>query len=114
MKQVTMIRTIAGLGFALTAALPLACAQAASEVLESSVPGLAAGAKLEDNARVTMPDGSSLRVLVVSSGSTKTLKGPYEGTIEAYKEDRSWWERVTGKGKDTDAPIGATRGLRPQ
>lgn len=112
MKRVTINGTIASLGFVLAAALPLASAQAASEVLESTVPELAVGAKLDDNARVRLPDGSSLRVLVVSSGSTKTLKGPYEGTIEAYKEDRSWWERITGKSKDSDAPIGATRGLK--
>ncbi|WP_088347157.1 MULTISPECIES: hypothetical protein [Rhodomicrobium] len=108
MKQVRQFCAIAILG----AALPLGAAKAASEVLESSVPGLAVGAKLEDNARVKLPDGASLRVLVVSTGGTKTLKGPYEGTIEAYKEDRSWWERITGKGKDSDAPIGATRGFK--
>ena len=69
--------------------------------------------KLADEARIKVPDGASIRVLILSSGSTKTLKGPYEGTVAAYKDDRSWWERITGRDKDSDAPIGATRGMRP-
>jgi hypothetical protein len=51
---------------------------------------------------------------VLSSRTTKTLKGPYEGTIGDYKEDRSWWERITGRSNDSDAPIGATRGFKAQ
>lgn len=82
-------------------------------MLESNAPEIAAGAKLSDDARVKVPDGTSIRVLILSSGSTKTLKGPYEGTVGAYKDDRSWWERITGRKKEEDAPIGATRGLRP-
>ncbi len=114
MKHVIPPRAAFAFGLAAAVLLPVSAAQAESEVLESSVPGLSTGTKLDDNARVKMPDGATLRVLVLSSGSTKTLKGPYEGTIEAYKEDRSWWERITGRDKDSDAPIGATRGLRQE
>lgn len=110
MKQVMMLCAAAALGLA-AAVLPSRPSNAASEVLESSVPSLAVGATIEDNARVVVPDGASLRVLIVSTGSTKTLTGPYEGTVEAYKDDRGWWERITGREKDSDAPIGATRGL---
>jgi hypothetical protein len=83
------------------------------EVLESSAPQLSVGAKIADETRVKLPDGTSIRVLILSSGTTKTLKGPYEGTVAAYKDDRTWWERITGRNKDDDAPIGATRGMRP-
>jgi hypothetical protein len=93
-------------------ALPSAAAWATSEVLQSSVPQIAVGAKLEDNAEISIPEGGTVRVL--SSGTTKTLKGPYQGTIESYQEKRSWMDRLLGRGQDQDPPIGATRGLRPQ
>lgn len=101
------------LGIALAAFLAPAAAVAEIEVLESSAPGITAGAKLPDEAQVKIPEGASIRVLILSSGSTKTVRGPYQGTVGAYKDKRSWWERVTGREKDSDAPIGATRGMRP-
>ena len=113
MNQLTRLRAPGLLGIALAIFLAPAAALAEIEVLESSAPEIAAGAKLADEARVNVPEGASIRVLILSSGSTKTLKGPYEGTVAAYKDDRSWWERITGRDKDTDAPIGATRGMRP-
>jgi hypothetical protein len=112
MRLLTRFRKGAGVAIALAVLLAPAIAMAETEVLESSAPGLAVGDKLADNARVKVPDGASIRVLIQSSGTTKTLKGPYEGTIGAYKDDRSWWERITGRKKDDDAPIGATRGMR--
>ena len=112
MKQVMTVR--AGLmGIALAVFLAPAAAQAEIEVLESSSPGIAAGTKLSDEAPVNVPQGASIRVLILSSGSTKTVKGPYQGTVGDYKDNRNWWERITGREKDSDAPIGATRGMRP-
>jgi hypothetical protein len=99
-----------GLALALSAVGGPAWAEV--EVLESSVPGMAVGSKFADETRLKLPDGAALRVLVLTSGTTKTLTGPYEGTVGAYKEDRSWWERMTGREKEGDAPIGATRGIR--
>lgn len=81
------------------------------EVLESSAPQISVGAKLDDAERVTLQPGETLRVLVLSDGSTKTLKGPYEGPIADYRERKRWWDRIIG-GTGDDAPIGATRGLR--
>ena len=101
------------LGIVLAVFLAPAAVRAEIEVLESSAPGITAGAKLPDEAQVKVPEGASIRVLVLSSGSTKTVKGPYQGTVGDYKDERSWWERITGREKDTDAPIGATRGMRP-
>ncbi len=113
MKQVISARS-ALLGFLLAAAMPFSAVWAETQVLESSVPDIAVGSTLKDHERIKIPDGGTVRVLITSSGTTKTLKGPYEGTIETYKEDRSWWERLMGRGKDSDAPIGATRGLRQE
>jgi hypothetical protein len=87
-------------------------ARAEMLVLESDVSDLPVGAKFADGKTILIPGDKTLRVLVVTSGSTKTLKGPYEGTVGAYTEKRSWWERLVGKGKDGDAPVGAVRGMR--
>jgi hypothetical protein len=114
MKRVKYAFAAAMLGLVIAALPPFSPAYAETEVLESDVAELPIGTKIADETRVKIPDGSKLRVLVVTSGTTKTLKGPYEGTIEDYKEDRSWWERITGRSKDSDAPIGATRGFKPE
>ena len=87
-------------------------AKAEMLVLESDVPDLPAGAKFADGKTISVPEDKTLRVLAVTNGSTKTLKGPYHGTVGAYTEKRSWWERLTGKTKDGDAPVGAVRGMR--
>jgi hypothetical protein len=103
----------AALGLILAATIPLSSAFAETQVLESSVPDIGVGTTFKDNQRIKIPDGGTVRVLIVSTGATKTLKGPYEGAVETYKDDRSWWERLMGRKKDNDAPVGATRGMRP-
>lgn len=106
---------IAGImGLALTVLLQLGFALAETQVLESDVPDLPVGAKIADEIRINIPEGKTLRVLIESEGETKTLQGPYEGTVANYKDDLSWWERLMGRRKNTDAPIGATRGLIKQ
>jgi len=113
MKQITNLLTaqiFACAALLVASAIP---AMADSEVLESDITEYPIGAKIDDETRINMPDDSKMRVLIVTTGSTKTLQGPYEGTVPNYKEERSWWERITGRSKDSDAPIGATRGLLP-
>lgn len=104
------------MGLALTFAIMPLCtqAQAESQVLESDIADLPPGTTIADDKSVTVPEGSTLRVLLLSDSETKTLKGPYEGTIGDYKEELSWWERITGRSKNSDAPIGATRGLKAE
>jgi hypothetical protein len=114
MKRVANPWAGAVLAVLLTVLLPAGQARAESEILESDVQALPVGTKLADDARVVIPENKKLRVLLVASGNTRTLKGPYEGTVGDYKEDLSWWERITGRNKEPDAPIGATRGLKPQ
>ena len=113
MKRTIKACLAGALGLAGAIALPPGAARADSEVLQSSVPQIAVGTKLGDNAQVDIPEGATLRVLIVTSGTTKTLKGPYQGTVESYEEKRSWMDRLLGRGQDQDPPIGATRGLRP-
>jgi hypothetical protein len=106
--------TIAGLGLLFAAMPPGTPAQAESQVLESDMAELPPGTAIADDQSVKVPEGSTLRILVLSNSETKTIKGPYEGTIGDYKEELTWWERITGRSKDTDAPIGATRGLKAE
>jgi len=101
-------------GLAVTLMLSTQAVRADSEILESSTAELKVGATIKDGARITIPNGATVRVLITSDTGnlTKTLKGPYEGRIADYKEERSWWERLTGANKDPEAPMGTTRGLK--
>jgi hypothetical protein len=86
-------------------------ALAEMEVTESSVTGISIGDKLPDDASLDMPKGTTLRLLLVETGVTKTLKGPYKGKVADYKEKLNWWDRLTGKQKDPEPPMGAVRGF---
>jgi hypothetical protein len=85
-------------------------ALAEMEVMESSVPGMSVGDKLPDDASLDLPKGAMLRLLLTNEGATKTLKGPYKGKVADYKEKLNWWDRLTGKKKDPEPPMGAVRG----
>ena len=113
MKRNTNIWAAALLTLSLAVIVPAVPASADTEILESDVQEFPVGTKLTDDQRITIPDDKKLRVLLTSTGNTKTLKGPYEGTVGDYKEDAGWWEKITGRSKESDAPIGATRGLKP-
>lgn len=111
MKQISSLLTAQIFACAALLVVWAIPAMAENEVLESDIADYPVGTKIEDETRIVLPDDSKMRILIVTTGSTKTLQGPYEGTIPNYKEERSWWERITGRSKRTDAPIGATRGL---
>lgn len=113
MKEIANLWTARIFACAALLAVSAIPAAAESEILESDVEEYPVGAKIDDETRIVMPDDSKMRVLIVDTGATKTLQGPYEGTIPNYKDERTWWERITGRGKDKDAPIGANRGLLP-
>lgn len=113
MKRVTTLCASAICLIVLAVLLPIGAALAETEVLESDVDAIPVGTKIADDAAIDIPEKKKLRVLIVSSGNTKTLKGPYQGTVADYKEDLSWWERITGRGKESDPPMGATRGFKP-
>jgi len=117
MRQVFKYGAMSLAGFVAVLFVSAQSARAEMEVLESNVPELNVGAVLDNNVRLKVPNGASVRLLVIapSGSSTRTLKGPYEGTVADYKEERSWWDRVMGTGdKDPETPMGTTRGLRPQ
>jgi len=112
MRQLVKHGATALSGLALALFLSASPVRADMEVLESTVPDLKAGATLKDDAKLKLPGGATVRVLLKATGSTKTLKGPYEGTVAAYKEDKGWWDRMTGHNKDPEPPMGAMRSLK--
>jgi hypothetical protein len=100
------------LGLALAVFLCVPAARAEIEVLESSVADYTPGSVLKDSARVKLPAQATLRVLITGTGTTKTLKGPYEGTVAAYKERRSLFNRFKDPARK-EPVIGAYRGAKP-
>lgn len=116
MKQIKHLMTALCLAAAAGLFVPVPVVMAAdeNEVLASDIPAYPPGALISNDTRIIMPDETSLRILITTSGSTKTLQGPYEGTIPDYREERTWWERITGRSKETDAPIGGVRGMTPK
>lgn len=75
-----------GRGVALTLALTLSLANVAGAaellVIESTVPGLQAGATASTGAPLEVPRDSDL-TLVAPSGGVLTIQGPWQGQIEA-------------------------------
>jgi hypothetical protein len=84
------------------------------EIMASSIPEYAPGAVLKDDTRLKLPEGATLRVLMTDSGTTKTMYGPYEGTAAAYRERRSWWERLFGTPGGKEPVLGGTRRVKPE
>jgi len=51
-------------------------------ILESTAPGLKSGQVLADSARINIPAGKRAQ-LILPSGRTKTLKGPFSGDVSS-------------------------------
>jgi hypothetical protein len=98
-------------GLALAFLLAASPVWADMEVMESNVPDLKVGTTLKDDATLKLPEKTTVRLLL-ASGATKTLKGPYEGTAADYEESKSWWEKLVGPAEDEAPPTGITRGLK--
>jgi hypothetical protein len=85
------------------------------EVMDSSVPGIERGAILADDAVLKVPAGAKLELLKKPANTTHTVKGPHEGTLEAYLNPCPWWRAVLGQCKPDDSEIGkgGTKGIAP-
>jgi hypothetical protein len=86
-------------------------------VIESTVPALKVGAKLSVNDKIVVPDGSFVRV-VLPSGKTQTIRGPYSGTVADMAKGQTpnagvlaWLRGVLETGGATEATPGATRSM---
>lgn len=98
---------------------PLVAVTAAAEVivLQSDVEGIASGALLTDDKVVKIPNGRMLKV-ILPSGASKTIKGPFEGKASALASgaggNPSLWDtlkKLAEGGKEERETIGAVRSL---
>ena len=70
--------------------LPLTSLTAGAEIiiLSSNAPSLKSGQVLADNAALNIPAGKSAQ-LILPSGKTKTLKGPFNGTVASLSKGKT-------------------------
>lgn len=78
-------------------------------ILDSTAPALEAGALVAEEASVTIPGGASVTV-ILPSGDTKVIRGPYSGALGAADEVASagFGELTSTRGGDTKV-LGAVR-----
>ena len=104
------------IGVALTGIVALGLpARADVEVMSSTVPEIAKGTVLEDDAVFKIPEGAEVLLVRTPQGTTHMLSGPFEGTLEDYETRNtcSALERFLGLCDDeSEVPTGPTGGVR--
>jgi hypothetical protein len=97
----------------------LSPARADLHVIESTVAAIRVGSQLADRDSITIPAGAQIRV-VLPSGKTQTIKGPYNGTVADLAKGQPINEGVVARMKNilqtggaTQATPGATRSIAP-
>lgn len=104
------VMTLAFGAFFAAAPLIVGEARAELEVKRSSAPGMKVGQKVEDEARLAIPQGKEVEFFKLPSGPTYTVKGPYEGTLAEYTSPCPWWKAAVGNCKKDELDTGGTRG----
>lgn len=101
----------------LAATAGLSSARADLHVIESTAPAIRVGSRYADHETITIPAGAQIRV-VLPSGKTQTLKGPYKGTVADLAKGQpqnegvmAWLREFLKTGGATEATPGATRGI---
>ena len=106
---------------ALTASLVafagLSTARADLHVIESTAPTIKVGSQLADRDSLTIPAGAQIRV-VLPSGKTQTVKGPFNGTVGELAKGQprnegvlAWLSDILKTGGATEITPGATRSI---
>ena len=103
---------------ALAAVLVAATAARADlHVIESGVAAIKVGSQLADRDSITIPAGAQIRV-VLPSGKTQTVRGPFTGTVADLAKGQprnegvlTWLKDFLKTGGATEATPGATRGI---
>ena len=92
-------------------------ARADLHVIESTVPAIAAGRQLSDHDTITVPAGTHIRV-VLPSGKTQTVKGPFTGKVADLSKGQprnegvlAWLKGLLDTGGATETTAGATRSI---
>lgn len=93
-------------------------AQAQVYVLESTVTNVRVGSTIAMSDRLTVPTGASIRV-VMPSGKTQTIKGPYSGTAADLASGQpvndgvvAWIKNLMATGGSKESTPGATRSAK--
>jgi hypothetical protein len=86
-------------------------------VMDSSVPGMRAGARLADNETLTLPAGGHIRA-VLPSGKTQTIRGPFSGKVadltKGMESNESLMDpvrKIMETGGSRETTTGGTRGV---
>jgi hypothetical protein len=86
-------------------------------VIESTAAAIKVGSRFADSDTITVPAGSQIRV-VLPSGKTQTVKGPYKGTAADLAKGQArnegvlaWLREFLKTGGATEATPGATRSI---
>jgi hypothetical protein len=94
----------------------LSPARADLHVIESTAPAIKVGSQLDRDA-ITIPAGTQIRV-VLPSGKTQTVKGPFTGTVAELAKGQprnegvlAWLRDFLKTGGATEATPGATRSI---
>jgi hypothetical protein len=114
----SMTARLAGLaGAALLAVMVVAPARADVIIQDPGATGLRIGTVLKDSDKLVVATGTSV-VVVLPSGNTKTVKGPYDGTVADITKNvalnQAAWNDWLKRLKQTESPtggVGATRGV---
>jgi len=92
-------------------------AHADLHVIESGVAAIRVGSQLADRDSITIPAGAQIRV-VLPSGKTQTVRGPFTGTVADLAKGQprnegvlTWLKDFLKTGGATEATPGATRGI---
>jgi hypothetical protein len=103
--------------FGLVALLVALPARADLHVIESTAPTIAAGRQLSDHDTITLPAGTHVRV-VLPSGKTQTVKGPFTGKVADLSKGQprnegvlAWLKGLLDTGGATETTAGATRSI---
>ena len=112
----SLLRHMLGL-VAVMAAAGLPPAWADLHVIESTAAAIKARSQLADSDTLTIPAGAYIRV-VLPSGKTQTIKGPYKGTVAELARGQprnegvlAWLREFLNTGGATEATPGATRSI---
>lgn len=92
-------------------------ARADLHVIESGVAAIKVGSLLADRDSITIPAGAQIRV-VLPSGKTQTVRGPFTGTVAELAKGQprnegvlAWLKDFLKTGGATEATPGATRSI---
>ena len=114
-----MIRlaSLLGLTASLVAFAGLSPARADLHVIELTAPTIKVGSQLADRDSLTIPSGAQIRV-VLPSGKTQTVKGPFNGTVAELAKGQprnegvlAWLSDILKTGGATEITPGATRSI---